>query len=185
MNSHAARLCAILLVVAAAAGAVSCAAGPKPPLDYKKYPHISDTLTSFTFRAVLKAIPYTRQRAFHGNYGGSGNSGGKPVDKLDEIFRRHDIVYRESGAFTTMRWSDEAVVEILSKMDDASLPPKTAEFKNRAKGYFANPRLMWLGKPPPSLFRYKEPPGAPFQTREDVVGFFSDSHDGMTLPHSR
>ena len=81
--------------------------------DYSSDEKIPDTPTSAAYRAVLKALPYTRSNAFYGNWAGNGCRGGEPVDPMDEIFRRHDIAYAEARTIRTMRWADEACVEAL------------------------------------------------------------------------
>src|SRR5689334_2820651 len=61
--------------------------------DHSSYAPIPDTPTSGLYRMVLKLIPYTHEHAFYGHWAGSGCEGGIPVDAMDEVFRRHDIVY--------------------------------------------------------------------------------------------
>ena len=62
---------------------------------YTKHPKRA---SSKFWRGLAKSMPFSKDAAFYGNWGGSGNKGGRPIDQLDEAFRRHDIVYYESVA---------------------------------------------------------------------------------------
>src|SRR5436190_92924 len=115
--------------------------------DYSLYAPIPDTPTSYAFRKVQKAIPYTRERAFWGRWAGSGGEGGKPVDEMDEIFRRHDIVYAEARSLRTMQWADAACVEALQKLDTSTMSPEGIAFLKRSSSFFSNRRLTLVGKP--------------------------------------
>ena len=84
-------LAKIALTGCFAAMTVSCVS--HKAVDYRAYEKMPMKPSSAINRAVLKSNPYTSKRAFYGNYGGSGNCGKAPLDDMDELFRRHDIVY--------------------------------------------------------------------------------------------
>ncbi len=144
----------------------------KARYDYSAYAHIPDTPTSWLFRTVAKAIPYTHDRAFWGNYGGSGCCGGIPIDEMDEIFRRHDIAYAEARSLRTMQWADAACVEALGKLDTRKMSPEAIAFKNRAASFFANRSLTLIGKPVSSYFVQHEWKDCPFKSPFDVRELF-------------
>jgi hypothetical protein len=146
--------------------------GKKARYDYSHFAKIPDTPTCFTYRAVLKAIPYTRKRAFYGNYAGSGNRGGRPIDAMDNLCRLHDIVYAEAETLRTMQWADAACMEALNKLDRRTLSPEALAFRDRFTGFFINPATEWMGKPVSAFFRTQETDDCPFQTEDDVRRFF-------------
>ena len=149
--------------------------------DYSQYRQIPDTPTSYVFRKVQKAIPYTRDRAFWGRWAGSGCEGGKPVDEMDEIFRRHDIVYAEARTLQTMKWADAACVEALQKLDTGGMSPEAIAFRNRSASFFSNRRYAFVGKPVSSYFCTREEKDCPFQCEDDVRGLFGLSKTGGTV----
>lgn len=177
----------LLIIATAAAVLPSCATKREVPFrpwpgapftgqmaryDYSSYAHIPDTPTSAVYRAVLKAIPYTRHRAFWGNWAGSGNKSGPPIDAMDEVFRRHDIVYAESRTLRTMSWSDAACVEALHGLDARKMSPQALAFRDRSASFFSNPNLKLVGKPVSSYFLRRESAGCPFKTEDDVRRLF-------------
>ena len=144
----------------------------KARFDHSTYAKIPDTPTSAAYRLVLKAIPFTRKRAFWGNWSGSGCRGGLPVDAMDEIFRRHDIVYAEASSLRTMQWADDACVEALRKLNTAQMSPEAIAFCDRSAAFFSNRSLTLVGKPVSSCFRLRESIGCPFQSEEEVRQLF-------------
>jgi len=146
--------------------------------DYSQYEQIPDTPTSAAYRKVLKAIPYTRERAFWGRWAGSGCEGGKPVDDMDEIFRRHDIVYGEARSLRTMKWADAACVEALQKLDTCGMSPEAIAFRDRSSAFFANRRYAFVGKPVSSYFCGREEKDCPFQCEDDVREVFGLNRTG-------
>jgi hypothetical protein len=188
MKSH------LVLSVLLALALASCATGrrnvpfrvtPNAPVtgkmaryDYSDYSRIPDTLTSFTFRSILKTIPYTSKRAFWGNWAGSGNRGGLPVDIVDEIYRRHDIAYTEADTARTMRWADDACIAALAKLN---LTGEEKIFCDRACAFFQDKTWSWMGKRWGAFFQFKESPDCPFQTKEDVEALFKFDHKRALL----
>ncbi len=135
------------------------------------YPKLYDNLTSRVYRVVLKAIPYTRERAFHGNYGGSGNAGGPPVDAMDDLFRRHDILYNHMRTLRLMVSADKALCLALRKVDGEALDEKGMEFRDRALGFFESPASRVFGKTPLCWIRRHESPDSPFRSEEVINSF--------------
>lgn len=140
--------------------------------DYSKYEPVPDTPTNLVYRAVLKAVPYTRERAFWGRWAGSGCEGGRPIDEMDEIFRRHDIAYRESKALKTMQWADTACVEALKKLDTRKMSAEALAFHKRSMAFFSNPEISLIGKPFSSYIIVREEKGCPFQCEDDMRELF-------------
>lgn len=140
--------------------------------DYSDYSRIPDRPTSLAYRTFLKTIPYTRKRAFWGNWGGCGSKGGEPVDEMDEIFRRHDIIYYETRSLPTMRAADKACVAALKRLDTATMSPEAREYHQRAIRFFSNPTYAPIGKPLGCFVHIKESPRSPFQTDRDIQRFF-------------
>ena len=145
--------------------------------DYSTFSRIPDRPTSLAYRSLLKTIPYTRQRAFWGNWGGCGSKGGAPVDEMDEIFRRHDIIYYEARSVGTMRAADKACIAALERLDTETMPPQAREFHQRSIRFFSNPSYAPIGKPLGSFVHSKESPDSPFQTDRDVYRFFQIEDD--------
>ena len=144
----------------------------KARYDHSAYAHIPDTPTSWLYRTVAKAIPYTHDRAFWGNWAGSGCGGGMPIDEMDEIFRLHDIAYAEVRSIQTMQWADAACVEALGKLDTTKMSPEAIAFKNRSSSFFANRKLTLIGKPVSSYFVRNEWKDCPFKSPDDVRELF-------------
>jgi hypothetical protein len=154
-------------------------AGPGEPFtgkmarhDYSTYAAIPDTPTSAVYRAVLTAIPYTRENAFHGLHAGSGNRGGKPIDEMDEIFRRHDIAYAEARSLRTLQLADAACVEALQRLDTSKMSPEARGFHARSIKFFSSRNLSLVGKPVSSYLIVREDKNCPFQTEGDVRELF-------------
>lgn len=87
----------------------ACAAPRYIPVDHRVFQKTPDPPSSRFWRMIAKSTPWTAQAAFHGNWGGPGNSGGRPVDRMDEGFRRHDIVYHESRRGAHLKAADRAL----------------------------------------------------------------------------
>ncbi len=153
--------------------------------DYLSYRRIPWSATSLVYRVCLKAFPFSRGRAFYGHYGGNGNEGGYPIDAMDEIFRRHDIVYREADSLRTLRWADEACVGALRLLDPSRLSPVGREFRERTILFMTSERSRWLGKPVPAFFHHSESTDGPFQCRGDVLQFFGLREDGIPLKSAK
>jgi len=177
----------LLTLLAAAVSLSACAAkrevpfraGPGEPFtgkmaryDYTTYAAIPDTPTSSVYRRLLTAIPYTRDKAFYGNHAGSGNRGGKPVDQMDEIFRRHDIAYAEARSLRTLQMADAACVEALRRLDTSKMSPEGREFHARSVKFFSSQNLSLVGKPVSSYLIVREDKSCPFQTEGDVRALF-------------
>lgn len=146
--------------------------GRRAKFDYSHYAAIPDTPTSRVLRVVLMSNPYTRAKGFYGNWAGSGNRGGIPVDVVDEIYRRHDIVYAEAETVRTMRWADRASVDALARLDERDLSPAAVSYRDRAQKFFQNKSLSWIGKPVSAFFRFRERADCPFQCEADVRELF-------------
>jgi len=75
----------------------------------------------------LSPIPKTaKPNLFHGNYGGKGNRGGKPVDKLDQAFQKHDTGYHYTPDPEKRLKHDKSLVKATSSIvKDKSQPIKT------------------------------------------------------------
>ncbi len=147
---------------------------------YDNYASVPDTATGIVYRAVLKLIPYTRRNAFYGNWGGFGCRGGRPVDAMDEIFRRHDIAYTEARCYRTLCWADEACVEALKKTDPVTLKPGGRAYRERALSFFSNRSLAPVGKPVGSYVCFHEDRDCPIQSREDLKALFEMPSPGKS-----
>ena len=153
--------------------------------DYATYAHIRDTPTCWTYRFILKAIPYTRTRAFWGNYAGSGCASGRPKDEMDEIFRRHDVAYDEARSLRTMQWADAACVEALRKLDTRKMSPTAIAFRDRSASFFSSRALTLVGKPVSSYLIARESKDCPFQCEADVRELFGLEKAPAATPAAR
>jgi hypothetical protein len=127
------------------------------PVDYSSYQQIPVPTNSRVLRTLLKTIPYTKERAFHGRYGGSGNLGGYPIDRVDALCRKHDIIYATAKAVRSLRLADRVFVAELSELDPQDLTPAAREFRRRAIGFMGGNAARFFGKPPTTWFRGNEP----------------------------
>jgi hypothetical protein len=153
-------------------GPVQASGSPaKESVATENYPKLHDNLTSRFYRGILKAIPYTRTRAFHGNYGGSGNAGGPPIDAMDDLFRRHDILYNETRTLRRMVSADRALCVALGKVDADSLDKEGRVFRDRAIAFFESPASRVFGKTPLCWIRTHERAGSPFPTDHEIYSF--------------
>lgn len=152
--------------------------------DYSTYDKIPVTPTSAVYRAVLKAFPYTRGKAFHGKWAGNGCCGGRPVDAVDEIFRRHDIAYAEARTLRTMQLADDATIEALKKLDPRCLSPEALEFRERSVSFFSKRALTLVGKPVSVLWRFRESPDCPVRTKADMQALFAMKPETKAAPRA-
>ncbi len=113
----------------------SCATSTPQYIAKNSYPVLEMPCTTRTLRSAANATPFTRARAFYGNYGGPGNQGGKPVDQMDEFFYRHDLVYMQGTRFRQLRDSDLELADQLEEIDPKKLAPQAAAFRNRSISY--------------------------------------------------
>lgn len=141
--------------------------------DYSTFAKIPDKPTSIAYRLVLQTIPYTRERAFWGQWGGCGNRGGKPVDEMDEIFWKHDVVYAEARSIRTMKLADEACVAALAKLDTESMSDEALEFHKRSTKFFTSRLSTVVGKPVSCFVYLNEPEQSPFSSPESVYDFIA------------
>lgn len=85
------------------------------------------SFADFLSEGPLSPIPKTdKPNLFHGNYGGKGNRGGKPVDKLDQAFQKHDTGYHYTPDPEKRLKHDKSLVKATSSIvKDKSQPIKT------------------------------------------------------------
>lgn len=157
----------------------ACATVTRHPVAYHQYQKIPLSTSSKVYRAALRSNRWTRARSFYGNYGGPGNTGGRPIDTMDDLFRRHDIVYWESRAARTMKEADRALVSRLEDLDKLALPDGAHVYRRLVMEYFGSPAAKVLGKPVLSLFRRREAEGSVFGTAGSVREFFEADHPGF------
>ncbi len=129
--------------------------------------------------AVVKAIPGLKKMVFYGNWGGIGNKGGKPIDAMDELFRRHDAVYCLGTSAPVVRESDAQLVFYLREIDPCTLSRHGAKYRKRAIRFFSSPMSKVVAKPVPSLFRKREKPNSVFPNPRKVIEFFKPHSPGM------
>lgn len=151
---------------------VACQHATPPPANYASYGRIYDSPGTLRWRALMKSLPCVRERAFYGNYGGSGNLGGKPIDRLDSLCRKHDILYNELRALPTLRLADRVFAEELRKLDPATLSPVALEFRNRGIRFMESPWANFIGKTLQNRLTRCEPPDTPFRSIDDIRRFF-------------
>jgi hypothetical protein len=148
-------------------------------VNYAVYERIPMRTASATFRALAKTNPLTAKRAFYGNYGGPGNGGERPLDEMDELFRRHDIVYYNARTRGTMLVADAQLIEGLNRIDPSEMSAEAITFRDRAISFFQWPGSRVIGKPWSSFCTRREPEGSYFSSPEAVRRFCSQDHPGM------
>lgn len=148
-------------------------------VNHRVYEKTPDNLTTSFYRYLAMILPATRERAFWGNWGGSGNRGGKPVDVLDEGFRRHDVVYYEARGREQLEAADRALVIWLQDLDPSGLTEAQLEFRDRALRFFRSPLSNIIGKSPVIMFRNVERPDCFFSSPGVVAEFFDPGHPGF------
>lgn len=126
---------------------------PPSPSAANDYPKLRHKPTSLFINAILHSNPLTAKRAFYGNYGGPGNRGGQPKDLMDELFRRHDLVYSRARSWRSLAAADRGLVAALKKLDPTQLSEKGRAYRNRAIAFFSSAAARVAGKPLFSLIR--------------------------------
>lgn len=157
----------------------SCASRPPVEVDHSAYTKTPDSASSKVWRGMAKSIPGVSQAAFYGNWGGSGNQGGAPIDILDEAFRRHDIVYYESRCGKHLKAADSALVQWLKQVDEEGLTEDGRLYRKRAIRFMESPMANLVGKPPMVMLRKRERVDCYFQSPEVVENFFRLDHPGF------
>lgn len=160
----------------------SCAGPEHVVVHHRSYQKTPEFPSSTFWHAVSKSTPWTAKSAFYGNWGGAGNHGGKPVDLMDEGFRRHDIVYYESRHRDHLRAADRALVRWLESIDEGSIDEAGREFRKRAIAFMDSPVSAVVGKSPLMAFRGKEREGCYFSSPEEINRFFDPSQPGFPEP---
>jgi len=98
------------------------------------------TFKQFIFEGSLSSIPAEKglkRNFFHGNYGGFGNRGGAPTDKLDAVFQKHDVGYHYSKSPQDKAKHDRSLVLATKQLrKDKSLPLSTRAKAGAANLYF-------------------------------------------------
>ncbi len=173
----------LLGALAAAMLAPACASidQPKVAVDYQAYEKIPILPTSLVYRRVLKAVPIVRGQVFYGRYGGFGNRGGRPVDALDDLFRKHDIVYYEANHYGAMVAADQALMQAVWDLDPDQLDRKGRRFREKTLVYFGSPSSLVVGKPVTSGWPRPERPTL-FPTPETIRDFLTDPDTPFPLP---
>lgn len=158
----------------------SCASLKDPiAVDHQSYSPTPLLPSSRIYRGLAKSIPGVSKAAFHGNWGGSGNRGGAPVDEIDEAFRRHDIVYYESRCGKHLKAADRALVNWLEQVDEDSLSPEARRYRERAIKFMQSPMANVVGKPLVVMLKREEREDCYFQSPEVVERFFAFDHPGF------
>ncbi len=160
----------------------SCASPPYQVVNYQAYEPTPLKPASKFWRGLAKGNSWTAKMAFYGNWGGSGNEGGKPVDDLDEGFRRHDIVYYECRSGVHLRTADRCLIEWLENLDESTLDDDQIQFRVRAVKFMNSPISLVLGKPPFCGWRRKEREDCYFSSPEIVEAFFDPNQPGFPVP---
>jgi len=98
------------------------------------------TFKQFMSEGPMSPMPAEKglkRNFFHGNYGGFGNRGGKPTDKLDAEFQKHDTGYHYSKKPSDKKKHDAALVKSTGKLvKDKTLPVTTRAKAGLAHAYF-------------------------------------------------
>ena len=102
------------------------------------------TFKQFMAEGHLSPIPVTKSHnKFHGNFGGKGNKGGKPVDALDAEFQKHDTGYHYSKKPRDIKKHDSALIQSTHKLaHDKTLPVKTRIKARLANAYFRVKKIV-------------------------------------------
>jgi len=98
------------------------------------------TFKQFISEGPLSPIPAQtglKRNFFHGNYGGFGNRGGAPKDRLDAAFQKHDTGYHYSKSPKDKAKHDRSLVRATKQLrKDKSLPLSTRAKAGAANLYF-------------------------------------------------
>ncbi len=148
-------------------------------IDWENYERTPETPIHNAVGSLCRALPGVKKLVFYGNWGGIGNKGGKPIDAMDELFRRHDTVYCLGTSAPIVRESDIQLVARLKEIDPSTLSRHGKKYQKRAIFFFQSPMSKIVAKPFPSLLRKREKPGSVFQTRSQVAEFFRPNHPGI------
>lgn len=167
----------MVLSVGLALLAVSC--GSPRRVDYASFEKIPIAPTSMIHRILAKSNPITGRAAFYGNYGGPGNKGGPPQDEMDDVFRRHDIVYYLARTKPMMDAADRELTRRLNAMEESTLTTEGVEFRNRTTGYFDSWWCHVIGKPWKTYVHREEAQGCPFRSEAQVREFFRKDRPGI------
>jgi len=157
----------------------SCAGRKYTAVDHLAYTKLPDATSSKIWRFIAKTSPIAAKDAFHGNWGGSGNLGGKPIDHMDEGFRRHDIVYYESRYGKHVKLADQELIAWLEAIDESTLEPHAQKYRRTAIKFMSSPIAQVVGKPPATMLRKEEREGCYFTSPERVASFFDPEHHGF------
>ncbi|MEM1294550.1 MAG: hypothetical protein AAGH89_04240 [Verrucomicrobiota bacterium] len=148
-------------------------------IDWKNYERTPEAPHYRAFSSVIRAIPCVNKFVFYGNWGGLGNKGGKPIDAMDELYRRHDAVYALGTSIKVVRESDAQLVAGLKEIDPATLSKHGQKYRKRAIKFFSSPVSKVVGKPVSVLLRKKEKEGSAFPKPQLVAQFFKPHHSGI------
>ncbi|GAA5479084.1 hypothetical protein [Haloferula helveola] len=148
-------------------------------VDHRQHEKTPDHASTKIWRGLAKSNGWSSERAFYGNWGGPGNRGGKPVDEMDEMFRRHDIVYYEARSGCCLRAADRALAEALKSIDTSELDRDALAFRERAIRFFESPWSRVVGKPMSYHVRMTEPDWSRFDSSQEVFAFFDPDSSGM------
>lgn len=149
------------------------------------YPKIPVSLKSKLLRLVLKPVSPLSNLAFHGRYSGPGNEGGRPLNPMDELFRRHGIVYVRATSLETLLEADRMLAIQLQKLKGASfLSPDCEAYRQRAIRFLLSPKNRKKGKPFRCL-RETEEQCPHFAGPDALARFFHLSHPALPelAPH--
>ncbi len=148
-------------------------------IDWKNYERTPEAPHYRALSSVIRAIPCVNKFAFYGNWGGLSNKGGKPIDEMDELFRRHDVVYALGTSAKVIRESDHQLVAGLQEIDPGTLSKHGQRYQKRAIKFFSSPVSKVVGKPLTVLLRKKEKEGSVFPKPQLVAKFFKPHHPGI------
>jgi hypothetical protein len=146
---------------------------PRREVAYEEYEEIPIIPTSGVYRFFLKATPIVGRDAFYGHYGGFGNRGGEPIDSLDNLFRKHDIVYYEANQYRDLVAADEALLVAMRKLDPSGLSRRGQKYRHRAIRYFESPGTLFVTKPITSPVPRPDRANA-FESPEEIRRFLTD-----------
>lgn len=168
---------AVVLMAGSLLSLSSCASDQT--VDYSSYEKIPLTGTAKLLRTLVKSTPATKRLALYGNYGGPGNGGGVPMDDMDELFRRHDLVYHLARTRSTMRLADQELVAGLKELEEGALDEPALGFRERSIKFFESSISVLIGKPFCTLCFSTEKEGSHFEDPDRVSLFFSKGHSGL------
>ena len=147
-----------LFTSALAAGLLSSCSTPTCELNLSEHPELPSARLTHVMRHVLEKSDYLSTRAFWGNYGGPGCSGGEPIDAMDEYFRQHDLAYLQGVELEQLVEADRILIAQLESLDPSTLTAEADDYRRGAIRYFSRPISRVVGKPPDVLFGYKRNP---------------------------